>query len=47
MYVITWNQGGLGGGGGKITTDTIRSVREFVGDFVDKFINDFLAANPK
>jgi len=47
MYVITWDRRAIGGGGGKMTTDTIRHIRKSISDMVDEFINDFLAANPK
>jgi hypothetical protein len=32
---------------GAIGTGDMRKIREYVGDMVDKFINDYLAANPK
>lgn len=38
-----WHTGMIGGGG----TSHIREIRNDVGDQIDKFINDYLAANPK
>ena len=38
-----WDTGYTGAG----RKENIRKIRESVGDLVDKFINDFLAANPK
>ena len=35
------------GAAGTVGTGNIRKIRESVGDLVDKFINDYLAANPK
>jgi hypothetical protein len=32
---------------GAVETGNIRIIREYLGDYVDKFINDYLAANPK
>lgn len=38
-----WNTEALG----SVETDNIRKIRDSVGGLVDKFINDYLAANPK
>ncbi len=38
-----WEKGSVGSVGMK----EIRGIRQYVGDMVDKFINDYLAANPK
>jgi hypothetical protein len=32
---------------GSVGKNNIRQIREVVADLVDKFINDYLAANPK
>ena len=32
---------------GTVGKSNIRQIREVIGDMVDKFINDYLAANPK
>lgn len=42
-YVITWQYANTF----LYSLDKLRGVRENVLDFVDKFINDYLAANPK
>lgn len=41
--VISWSTHGAG----SIGRGNIREIRESVSDLVDKFINDYLAANPK
>lgn len=38
-----WDTGKIG----SVGTQNIRKIRDGVGDLVDKFINDYLAANPK
>lgn len=38
-----WDIGSVG----RVGTGNIRKLREYLGDIVDKFINDYLAANPK
>lgn len=38
----TWQRGALG----TIGVNNLRQVRDNVGDYVDRFINDYLAANP-
>lgn len=41
--VTTWSYSGVG----MAPKRHLRTIREGVGDYVDRFINDFLAANPK
>jgi hypothetical protein len=40
---VIWSDGGTG----NVDIRSIGKIRESVGDKVDKFINDYLAANPK
>jgi hypothetical protein len=41
-FATTWERGVLG----RVGIASLRSVRDSVGDLVDEFVNDFLAANP-
>ena len=41
--VITWSDNAVG----MTTSKALRTIRDGVGDYVDKFINDYLAANHK
>jgi hypothetical protein len=43
FLVITWSDRAVGFATGK----NIRALRDQVGDYIDKFINDFLSVNPK
>jgi hypothetical protein len=43
LLVTTWSDTAVG----MTTKRNIRTIREGVGDYVDKFINDYLAANPR
>jgi hypothetical protein len=43
FLVTTWSDSAVG----MTTKRNVRTIREGIGDYVDKFINDYLAANPK
>jgi hypothetical protein len=43
FLVTTWSNSAVG----MTSKRNIRTIREGIGDYVDKFINDYLAANPK
>ncbi len=43
LIVKTWEKAGFG----LVETDYLRIIKEKVEDFVDEFLNDWLAANPK
>src|SRR6266568_935609 len=43
FLVTTWSDSAVG----MTSKRNIRTIREGIGDYVDKFINDYLAANPK
>lgn len=43
FLVITWSDNAVG----MTTAKSLRTIRDGVGDYVDKFINDFLTVNPK
>jgi hypothetical protein len=43
VYATIWLTNGVG----TFLTKDIRKIRDYVGDCVDEFINDYLAANPK
>ena len=43
LYAMTWKDDVLG----HVNNDKLSVIRQSIGDEVDKFANDFLAANPK
>jgi len=43
FLVTTWSNSAVG----MTTKRNVRTIREGIGDYVDKFINDYLAANPR
>jgi len=43
FLVTTWSNSAVG----MTTKRNVRTIREAIGDYVDKFINDYLAANPR
>ncbi|MEK6279495.1 MAG: hypothetical protein AABN95_04000 [Acidobacteriota bacterium] len=43
FLVTTWNDAAIG----FATVKSVRAIREGLGDYVDKFANDFLTVNPK
>ncbi len=43
LLVTTWSNGAVG----MTSRRNIRSIRDSISDYVDKFLNDYLAANPK
>ncbi len=43
VWALTWNSWRLGSAG----TQHLRSIYDNLGDLVDEFMNDYLAANPK
>jgi hypothetical protein len=43
VYATTWLTNGVG----TFWTQDMRKIRGYVGDCIDEFINDYLAANPK
>lgn len=43
VFGATWKDRGIG----TVDSKNIRTIREHVGDSVDKFINGYLAANPR
>jgi hypothetical protein len=47
LYAPTWTSGGVLLFGYPDQEDVTRTVRDAIGDVVDKFINDYLAVNPK
>jgi hypothetical protein len=43
FLVTTWSDSAVG----MTSKRNIRTIRDGIGDYVDRFINDYLAANPK